>query len=78
MAWVLPVSQGLQAWQVRRALWSRVSQELAMAAEKLAFPQGIWDQTERSQKQLLSRRPGRLFDPPSVSDRLAAAEKGAI
>ena len=75
---MLPVSQGLQAWQVRRALYSRVSQEPATAAEKLAFPQEIWDQTERSQKQLLSRRPGRLFDPPSVSDRHPGAAKGAI
>jgi len=74
---VLPVSPELQPWQAQRAL-SRVSQELATAAPELAFPLEIWDQTEPSQKPLLSRRPGRLLDPPSVLDRLPAAVMGAI
>ena len=74
---MLPVSPELQPWEAQRAL-SRVSQKLATAATELAFPLEIWDQTEPSQKQLLSRRPGRLFDPPSVLDRLPAAVMGAI
>ena len=74
---MLPVSPELQPWQAQRAL-SRVSQELATAATELAFPLEIWDQTERSQKQLLARRRGWWFDPPSVLDRLPAAVMGAI
>ncbi|MGB0007353.1 MAG: hypothetical protein WA437_05115 [Candidatus Sulfotelmatobacter sp.] len=59
-----PVSQ-----QVLPGLWLRVLEEQA----KRAFLRKIWGRTERSRKQLLSRRRGRLFDPPSVSAHLPAA-----
>jgi hypothetical protein len=80
-AWARLVSQGLQVsqQQASRALQRlRVSEALATTEAKRAFQREPLYRIGRSQKQLLSRRPERLLDPPSVSARLPAAVKGAI